>query len=161
MRWKTSIAILLSIDWFQNMGPSSKHVHKLLIPFQPCALAVVFCAIFQANTWKRAGIDPDPEPVEGRRRQVRKTSSKDVLIPSLWSKSRRPRPQSLQSPLLSSLTFFCRPPQEPASFLTFHAAGSFTSHHLCTTTWNIHLLVLSSVCYWALQEPPFIMQSCS
>lgn len=68
----------------------------------------------QYSKWmsrKEGGIDPDP--AEGRRHQVRKTSSKDVLTLSLWSKSRGPRRQTKrpQSPRLSSL---------PRSFLGHH-----------------------------------------
>lgn len=69
------------------------------------------------NGPKRAGSDLNP--AEGRKRQVRKTSSKGVLTLSLWSKSRRPRrwTKRPQSPSVSTLPrsfFLSRPPKEPA-----------------------------------------------
>lgn len=76
----------------------------------------------QYSWWIRRSARADwSEPAEGRRRQVRKTSSKDVLSLSLWSKSRGPkrqtkRPQSPSAPLSSPRRFsFRSPPQVPAS----------------------------------------------
>lgn len=121
---------------------------------------------YKNSNWmspKEGGIDPNP--AEGRKRQVRKTSSKDVLTLSLWSKSRRPRRQTkrLQSPLL------CSPPS-----LTLSSVGHqrnlrwilFTSRCTVSTTSHIHIthscttltrLALSYDRYWKLQGPCCLM----
>lgn len=121
---------------------------------------------YKNSNWmspKEGGIDPNP--AEGRKRQVRKTSSKDVLTLSLWSKSRRPRRQTkrLQSPLLCSL---------PS--LTLSSVGHqrnlrwilFTSRCTVSTTSHIHIthsctmltrLALSYDRYWKLQGPCCLM----
>lgn len=108
----------------------------------------------QYSWWIRRSARADwSDPAEGRRRQVRKTSSKDVLSLSLWSKSRGPkrqtkRPQSPSAPLsfLRHFSFRC-PPQVPASlsylFLHWFLHISLTLRH-STNLLNIEFCVLEA-----------------
>lgn len=73
------------------------------------------------------------DPGEGRRRQVRKTSSKEVLSLCLWSQSRGPRRQTkraqsppLRSPPLRIASRCAATQQAPASFSPSCPADSFT-----------------------------------
>lgn len=84
------------------------------------------CSVRDESEEAPGRIDPTRRRAEGRRRQVRKTPSKDVLSLSLWSESRGPKRQTKtpQSPLSCALLLllaspFSIPPPPTGSGIPF------------------------------------------